>query len=69
MPDDNYGVLSRPCTVHMNEIVHISVKVKNLISLDANEALVVYSQNVETQNVVRRIQFGPTLFMLGENEW
>ncbi|CAG5120011.1 unnamed protein product [Candidula unifasciata] len=58
-----------PCTVHMNEIIHISVVVKNLISLDANEALIVYSQNIETQRVMRRIQFGPTLFMLGENEW
>lgn len=58
-----------PCTRHSNEIIHISLKVKDLISLDANEALVVYSQNDKTKEVKRRVQFGPTLFLQGENEW
>ncbi|KAK6989606.1 type II secretion system (T2SS) protein E N-terminal domain [Biomphalaria glabrata] len=58
-----------PCIRHENSILHICIQVHNLISLDANEALVVYSQNLETKHVQRRVQFGPTLFMLGENDW
>ncbi|KAK3777728.1 hypothetical protein RRG08_021838 [Elysia crispata] len=58
-----------PCQRHLNEIVHISIKVKQLISLDANEALVVYTQDDKTKQVRRHVQFGPTLFLKGENEW
>ncbi|GFR94155.1 type II secretion system (T2SS), protein E, N-terminal domain [Elysia marginata] len=58
-----------PCLRHLNEIIHISIRVRNLISLDANEALVVYTQNDKTKEVHRRVQFGPTLFLQGENEW
>ena len=38
-------------------------------SLDANEALVVYKQDQETQEVTRYVQFGPTLFMPQAHEW
>ncbi|CAL1530288.1 unnamed protein product [Lymnaea stagnalis] len=58
-----------PCIIHQNDIIHMNISVKSLLSLDANEALIVYSQNNETKNVRRRIQYGPTLFLLEENEW
>ncbi|RUS72351.1 hypothetical protein EGW08_019887 [Elysia chlorotica] len=58
-----------PCKSYLNQIIHISVQVKQLISLDANEALVVYTQDDKTKQVQRRVQFGPTLFLQGENEW
>ena len=40
-----------------------------MISLDANEALVVYKQDPQTQGVERYIKYGPTLFMPMANEW
>ncbi|GFN94548.1 type ii secretion system (t2ss), protein e, n-terminal domain [Plakobranchus ocellatus] len=58
-----------PCKRHLNEILHTSICVKPLISLDANEALIVYTQDDKTKQVQRRIQYGPTLFLQGENEW
>ena len=38
-------------------------------SLDANEALVVYSTSEKSNTAIRRIEFGPTLFMPQPNEW
>ena len=40
-----------------------------MISLDANEALVVYRQDEKSNEVTRYVQYGPTLFMLLSNEW
>ncbi|XP_059178290.1 uncharacterized protein LOC131957472 [Physella acuta] len=56
-----------PCIRHKNEIHHLSIEVRSLISLDANEVLVVYTQ--DSPSVRRRVQYGPTLFLLGENQW
>lgn len=58
-----------PCIVHMNEVIHSSIDVEEMVSLSANEALVVYTQDPEIKNIKRRVQFGPSLFMLNENEW
>ena len=59
----------RPCVLFHNPIAHLSVKKKDMISLDANEALVVYKQDPKTQGVERYIKYGPTLFMPMANEW
>ena len=59
----------RPCTIHFNEVLHSEISVEEMISLNANEALVVYTQDSETKNVTRNVQYGPSLFMLNENEW
>ena len=53
----------------LNPIAHLSIKKKEMISLDANEALVVYKQDPQTQKVERYIKYGPTLFMPMANEW
>lgn len=58
-----------PCVMFLNPIAHLSIKKKDMISLDANEALVVYKQDSQTQKVERYIKYGPTLFMPMANEW
>lgn len=58
-----------PCVLFLNPIAHLSIKKKEMISLDANEALVVYKQDPQTQGVERYIKYGPTLFMPMANEW
>jgi len=40
-----------------------------MISLDGNEALVVYKQDVKSNQVKQHIKYGPTLFMPLANEW
>ena len=51
-----------------NTIAYQYIKKKDMISLDANEALVVYQQ--DDQGTVKRfIKYGPTLFMPKANEW
>ncbi|XP_005099279.1 uncharacterized protein LOC101862874 [Aplysia californica] len=61
--------LRGPCTAHFNEVIHLSIKVKDMVSLSANEALVVYKQDDATKNVLRDVLLGPSLIMLNENEW
>ncbi|KAL3847254.1 hypothetical protein ACJMK2_018175 [Sinanodonta woodiana] len=58
-----------PCVLYKNPIAHLSVEKKEMISLDANEALVVYRTDVKTMDVKRYVQYGPTLFMPVSNEW
>jgi hypothetical protein len=42
---------------------------KDMISLDGNEALVIYREDQDTKAVTRYVQFGPTLVMPQANEW
>ncbi|XP_060083303.1 uncharacterized protein LOC132562573 [Ylistrum balloti] len=58
-----------PCVMFKNPIAHNSITIKNMRSLDANEALVVYKKEELTKEVTRYIQFGPTLFTPQANEW
>ncbi|XP_076435615.1 uncharacterized protein LOC143275420 [Babylonia areolata] len=58
-----------PCVEFINPVVHKSIKKCDLESLDANEALVVYSSSEKSEKASRRIEYGPTLFMLKPNEW
>lgn len=53
----------------LNTIAYQSIKKKDMISLDANEALIVYKQEVKSNEVKRYIKYGPTLFMPLANEW
>jgi len=43
--------------------------VMDSISLDANEVLVVYSRDRSANKVVRKIQYGPMLFIPNADEW
>lgn len=58
-----------PCVMFLNTIAYQSIKKKEMISLDANEALVVYQQDTKTNEVKRYIKYGPTFFMPQANEW
>lgn len=58
-----------PCVMFLNTIAYQSIKKKDMISLDANEALVVYQQDMKSNEVKRYIKYGPTLFMPQANEW
>ena len=53
----------------MNPLEMESADVKDSISLDANEVLVVYEREMESGGVARRIQHGPTVFTPSANEW
>ncbi|XP_071164795.1 uncharacterized protein LOC143067695 [Mytilus galloprovincialis] len=61
--------LKGPCVIYENPLHHKFVKAYPMESLDANEALVVYKQDKETNKVTRYVQFGPTLFMPKAGEW
>eukprot|EP01137_Pigoraptor_chileana_P029254 Opistho-2@14240 len=61
--------LAGPVSLYQNPIDHESIFVRNVITLDANEALVVYKQGGGENAVQRRIAYGPTLFVPQANEW
>lgn len=46
-----------------------NAEVMESISLDANEVLVVYSRDRSTNQVTRKIQYGPMLFIPDADEW
>lgn len=58
-----------PCVMYTNPLEHFRINIKEMISLDANEALVVYREDGTTKEVSRYVQFGPTLVMPQANEW
>lgn len=58
-----------PCIEFVNPVVHASIHNRKMESLDANEALVVYSPSDKGIQASRRIEFGPTLFVPKPNEW
>jgi hypothetical protein len=60
--------LHGPAAVWFHPVEHESVRTERAINLDANEAVVVYSQEAEDR-VGRRIVRGPALFMPAANEW
>ncbi|KAH3812739.1 hypothetical protein DPMN_141178 [Dreissena polymorpha] len=53
----------------LNTLAYKSITKQDMISLDANEALVVYSQDASTNKVKRYIKYGPTMFMPMAHEW
>lgn len=55
--------------MYTNPLEHFRINIKEMISLDANEALVVYREDNTTKEVSRYVQFGPTLVMPQANEW
>ncbi|XP_048747678.2 uncharacterized protein LOC125659917 [Ostrea edulis] len=58
-----------PCVMFTNPLEHYGIQIKDMISLDANEALVIYREDESTKAVTRYVQFGPTLVMPQANEW
>ncbi|XP_061180449.1 uncharacterized protein LOC133189023 [Saccostrea echinata] len=58
-----------PCVMFTNPLEHYKIEIRDMISLDANEALVIYREDSETKNVTRYVQYGPTLVMPQANEW
>ena len=64
-----FAILSRPVYVFMNPIRMESATKYKAISLDANEVLVVYQRERESGGVLRRIQYGPTVFTPSADEW
>ena len=59
----------RPAVIFKNPLEHASVTVYPCTSLDANEVLVVYKQNLGNGSVARYLKHGPTVFMPAANEW
>src|SRR5262245_28134596 len=57
-----------PAVVWMDPVEHAAVEVAEALTLDANEALVVYRQG-ENGKVDRRIVRGPEMFVPGAQEW
>ncbi|XP_065176377.1 uncharacterized protein LOC135806153 [Sycon ciliatum] len=56
-----------PCELFINPLEHETVKAIDMISLDANQMLVVYNQ--KEGNIQRRIVQGPILFAPTAHEW
>src|SRR5206468_9933285 len=66
--------LHGPAAVWFDSVEHESVGVEQALSLDANEAIVVYAQEKApagdgADRVTRRVVRGPSLFMPAANEW
>ena len=59
--------LHGPAAVWFHPIEHAAIRVEKAITIDANEALVVYARNAE--HVARRVVRGPEQFMPLANEW
>ena len=59
----------RPYSLFMNPLEMDSAEVRDSISLDANEVLVVYQRERESGGVMRRVQHGPTVFTPSADEW
>ena len=71
-----------PASVWFHPVEHESIAVEQALSLDANEAIVVYAEDratgpgsapgtagTDASRVTRRIVRGPSLFMPAANEW
>lgn len=56
-----------PCARWLNPVEHVALRAAPLLKLDANEAIVVYRP--EAEQVRRRIERGPALFMPAPDEW
>ena len=52
-----------------NPLEHNEIIVEKAVELGANEVLVVYKQDGQTQVVQRYLEYGPTKFIPGSNEW
>ncbi|XP_070539340.1 calponin homology domain-containing protein DDB_G0272472-like [Ptychodera flava] len=57
-----------PHALFLNPLEHESISVEKGVTIDANEALVVYRQG-ENGKATRLIQRGPTVYILQANEW
>jgi hypothetical protein len=65
--------LHGPAAVWFHPVEHQEIRVEPAVSLDGNEAVVVYSQEGgatgQPDRVARRVVRGPALFMPAANEW
>lgn len=52
-----------------NRFEHESIEVKDLYKLNSSEMIIVYSRDLKTSQVDRRLCLGPCLFMPNSNEW
>src|SRR5690348_14269792 len=52
-----------PAVFWRDPVEHIDVTVADAVTLDANEALVVYRQEADAGKVIRRIVRGPEMFV------
>ncbi|KAL5475413.1 hypothetical protein EMCRGX_G025226 [Ephydatia muelleri] len=67
--DGNIEHIPGPCVKYHDPITMESVAVKSATALDANEVLVIYRYDKESQKVSRRIQHGPCVYFPAANEW
>ncbi|KAK7499296.1 hypothetical protein BaRGS_00009556 [Batillaria attramentaria] len=58
-----------PCVEFINPVVHTNICKQEMISLDANEALIIYTASGKGPQATHRVEYGPTLYMLKANEW
>jgi hypothetical protein len=50
-------------------VLHSSITVCKCHCLNANEAVIVYKKTNESEEFTRRIEYGPTIYMVKPNEW
>ena len=59
--------LAGPASIYFDPVEHENIAVHEAITIDANDALVVYRQDKE--KVARRVVRGPEVFVPAANEW
>ncbi len=66
--DGQINNIKGPSSVWFNPVEHKYIEIKKMLSIEENEALIVYVQK-EGFGVQRRIIKGPEIYMPSENEW
>lgn len=61
--------LPGPSEIWMDPRVHKEITRQEALQLASKEAVVVYSQKEDSQEITRRVQYGPGLFMPRPGEW
>ena len=57
-----------PCTLALNSLLYSGIKVEKCFYISANQAIVVYERQKETE-YSRKIIYGPGIFINGPDEW
>ena len=64
-----YIWIYRPISEWFNRFEHETITVENGYKLNSSQLIVVYKQDATTNQVTRRLEEGPCLFIPDSNEW
>ena len=61
--------LKSPVSEWLNRFEHESITIENGYKLNSCQVIIVYNQNLKSNEVVRKMIEGPCLFIPDSNEW